>query len=413
MNHVTRRTVLTWAALAGALPAVLVPRADAARRSAARADRYDGRVVIVVRMMGGNDGLNTIVPVRDDRYYAARPTIAIARADTISLAGGELGLHAGLADLHDLMQQGRAGIVQSVGYPQSSRSHARATEIWETGSAAPIAPPVGWLGNYLDTACACDAAAVAGVQFGDTLGTTLASQKQRARLIGHPSILSGLDAEALRQMTETGPSSPQFAALAQSQAALADAAGLIEQARSGSSARHAYPDTAFGHSLRLTADMIEAEAAPRAYYLSIGSFADGAASFDTHVDQLPQHELLYRELGRGLRAFAEQLVAVRAFERVLLLTFSDFGRLLPENRTRGTEHGDASVLLYAGGGVRPGLLGEPANLGDTANGGVRHTVDFRSIYADVLHHWLGAPTTATHTDLKPFSIVAPTSHLTA
>lgn len=404
MHGVTRREVLTWAALSGALPSVLIPSAQAGRRLDRRAARYDGRVVVVVRMLGGNDGLNTVIPVRDDRYYAARPTIAISRAQAIPVAGGELGLHPALADFHRLIERGSAGIVQSVGYPESSRSHVRATEIWETGSIAAVAPTTGWLGRYLDTSCACEAAPVGGVQFGDTLGMTLASRSQHARLIGHASLLANLDEAKLRDAAADGPASAQFVALARSQAALADSAALVAQARAGSGSRHAYPDTAFGNALRWTADMIETECAPRAYSVSIGSFAQGSASFDTHIDQLPQHERLYRELGAALRAFAEQLSAARSFERVLLLTFSDFGRLLAENRTRGTEHGDASVLLYAGGAVRPGLLGSTASLAETPNGGIPYAVDFRAIYADVLLNWLEA-SAAVDAGPRPFSIL--------
>src|SRR5690606_7618864 len=114
-------------------------------------------------------------------------------------------------------------------------------------------------------------------------------------------------------------------------------------------------------------------------------------SFDTHVDQLAQHEQLYAELGRGVRAFVEQLRATHDLDRVLLVTYSDFGRQLGENTTRGTEHGDASVLLYAGGAVRPGLQGPAADLGQVTNGGLNHQVDFRAVYADILENWFDVP----------------------
>lgn len=403
MNTLTRREWLTWMAVAGALPAVLVDTVHAAKRR----DRYGGRVVVLVRMRGGNDGLNTVVPVRDDRYYAARPTIAIPRSATIPLADGDLGLHPALAEFHDLMEQGIAGVVQSVGYPESSRSHARATEIFETGSTAASAPAAGWLGRYLDDAsCACAAAPVAAVQFGDELGLALASMSQRTRLVGEPSALAALDAERLRSSRREGPANAQFAALAQRQTELADAAELVRRADRGSGARYAYPDSSFGRALRYTANMIETECAPRAYQVTIGSFAEGAASFDTHVDELPQHELLYRELGRGLHAFAAHLQAARAFDRVVVLTFSDFGRLLPENRTRGTEHGDASVMFYAGGSIRAGLHGPPADLSAVTNGGIPYSIDFRSIYADVMRNWLDWPGAVGDAQgLEPWPIV--------
>ena len=135
--------------------------------------------------------------------------------------------------------------------------------------------------------------------------------------------------------------------------------------------------------------MIETGCPTRVYYVSIGSFdTPGSASFDTHVDQLAKHRILFRELGRGLRAFARHLRRSGQLDRVLLLTFSDFGRHVEENRSHGTEHGDAGVLFVMGGGIRAGLLGEPADLGKVTRGGLDATVDFRDIYADVLRRWL-------------------------
>jgi uncharacterized protein (DUF1501 family) len=142
------------------------------------------------------------------------------------------------------------------------------------------------------------------------------------------------------------------------------------------------------------------------YALSIGSFENDAPSFDTHIDQLPKHRLLYTELGASLHAFAKHLRSVRQFQRVVVVTFSDFGRQLPENKTHGTEHGDASVLFYAGGRVRAGLQGRMPDLSATADGGVRFTTDFRAIYADVLSNWLQAPAQSLlGVDVTPFPIV--------
>ena len=155
---------------------------------------HDGPIVVVLRLRGGNDGLNTLVPVRDDRYYRARPTIAIPGPQTIRLDGSDLGLNPWLADVRQLMDDGLAGIVQGVGYPRSSRSHVRATEIWETGSVAARAPEHGWLGRYLDHACECGGEPLAGVQFAESLGRTLASSSSRSMAITHPELLLGMDA---------------------------------------------------------------------------------------------------------------------------------------------------------------------------------------------------------------------------
>lgn len=386
MIRMTRRSMLASIALTPALPELLIGSANAATGTARR---YDGRVVIAIRMMGGNDGLSSVIPVRDDRYYRARPTIAIPKSAAIALEGGDLALHPALAGFHELMQAGYAGIVQGVGYPKSSRSHQRATEIWETGAIIDPAPASGWLGRYLEADCSCARNDLAGVQFGATPGRTLASSLNNSGLIGNPEVLVSQRSEAAPARSPVS-SNGAFAALLDSQRALDAATNQLRHARKGSGARFDYPATQFGQALRWAANMIETECPTRAYALSIGSFDNDAPSFDTHVDQLPTHETLYSELSQALRALAAHLRSSNDFGRVLVVTYSDFGRQLPENRTRGTEHGEASVLFYAGGNVRAGLQGNPPDLGRTSDGGLGYDVDFRGLYADVRTRWLGA-----------------------
>lgn len=382
MAGITRRTVLGWTAAAPFLPNLLLQPAQAAS--------HEGRVVIVVRLMGGNDGLNTLIPVRDDRYYRARPTIAISGASALALPGGDLALHPALRDFRELMDEGLAGIVQGVGYPQSSRSHLRSTQIWETGSISDPAPAQGWLGHYLDGGCDCTGNPVAGIQFTDAAARTLASKGDNSRMIGHPGALLDLDIQSLADFGGKLPSEEKFSAVGAANQALLDATRQLKRAAKGSGGRFAYPDTAFGQALRWTGNMIETACPTRVYYLRAGSFESGASSFDTHLDQLATHEQLYSELGKGLRALCSHLASRAALSRVVLLTFSDFGRQLEENRTRGTEHGEASVVLYAGGAIHPGVRGQMPDLANLSQGGLRYNIDFRAIYADVLESWLGA-----------------------
>ena len=388
MSSISRRDLLTWFALTPTVPFFVRRSAQAAALGSESS--HDGRVVVVLRLRGGNDGLNTVVPVRDDRYYRARPTIAIPAGETLGIDGSDLGLNPWLADVRRLMNDGHAGIVQGVGYPRSSRSHARATEIWETGSVAARAPEHGWLGRYLDHACECGDEPLAGVHFAESLGRTLASASGRSTSIGHPELLLGMDTAATVADTMRGPRASRLDYLRQVDNGLAHAARQLHRAGAGTGEDFGYPDTAFGQSLRWTGDMIETGCPTRVYYVSLGSFGTpSSASFDTHVDQLAKHRILFTELGNGLRAFARHLRRSGQLDRVLLLTFSDFGRLVTENRSGGTEHGDAGVLFVMGGRVRAGLLGEPADLGRVTRGGLDATVDFRDIYADVLQRWLG------------------------
>ncbi len=406
MLPLTRRELLTWFAVAPTLPRFLVESAHAAAPQPGGSGG-DQRIVVVVRMLGGNDGLNAVVPFRDDRYYKVRPTIAIPPQNVIAMTGADHGLNPHLADLRRLIDDGHAGIVQSVGYAQSSRSHARSTEIWETGSTADDAPREGWLGRYLDHACDCGGTAMGGLQFGSELGRTLASASGRSRSIGHPQLLLDL-ASNLSAASPRGSRTGRLDYLRQTENALGDASRQLHRATKGQGRSFDYPNTAFGQSLRWTGDMIETGCATRVYYVTIGSFdTPDSASFDTHVDQIDKHRILFTELGHGFRAFAEHMKKTRQFHRVLLLTFSDFGRMVAENRTRGTEHGDASVLFYLGGAVKPGLVGTPADLGRVRDGAIEAAVDFRQVYADVLKTWLKVdPAAILGESLAPFPIVS-------
>lgn len=405
MPELNRRELLTWFALAPTLPRFLVHSAQATSLQQGPGG-YDGRIVVVVRMLGGNDGLNTVVPVRDDRYYKARPTIAIANQDTIAMPG-DLGLNPWLSDIRRLMDDGHASIVQGVGYPNSSRSHTRSTEIWETGSVAEDAPTEGWLGRYLDHACECASEELAGLQFAEGLDRTLTSRAGRSKAIGHTQLLLEMNPEALAAAAPRGPRRGRLDYLRQVENSLGDASRQLHRAVRGTGSTFDYPATSFGQSLRWTGDMIETGCATRVYYVTIGSFdTPQSASFDTHIDQLAKHKVLYSELGSGLRAFATHMRRTGQLNRVLLLTFSDFGRQVAENKTRGTDHGDASVLFLMGGAVRSGLLGVPTDLGKVHDGGLDANLDFRRVYTDVLQNWLNvAPGAILGATLEAFTVV--------
>ena len=405
MTRFTRRDMLKLFALTPTLPQFVVESASAA--SAQGPGAYGGPVLVVVRFMGGNDGLNAVVPVNDDRYYRARPTIAIAKRDAITQVGGDLGLNPWLADYQRLIDDGHAAIVQGVGYPSSSRSHSRGTEIFEAGTVREPAPSHGWLGRYLDHQCECGSEPVAGMQFGPELGLTLASASGHSQSVAHPRLLLDTPVGSRSEPTRTGPRFGRLDYLRQVENTLAATAQRLGRAVGGNGGRYDYPDTEFGQALRWTGNLIETGAPTRVYYLTLGSFATFTSpSFDTHSNQLAVHEALYSQFGAGLRAFAAHLRAAGQFDRVLVMSFSEFGRQVEENRSHGTDHGDASVLFAAGGRVRPGLLGEPADLGRQHDGGLEPTVDFRQIYADVLARWLGAdPAGILDADVQPFPVV--------
>jgi hypothetical protein len=268
-------------------------------------------------------------------------------------------------------------------------------------------PAHGWLGRYLDHACDCGPEPVAAVQFANELGRTLASESGKAKSIGNPRLLLDMNADGFAALAKRGPRAGRIDYLRQVENDLGEASRQLRRATKGNGGLYDYPDTAFGQSLRWTGDMVETGAPTRVYYATIGSFdTPTSPSFDTHSNQLENHKILFSELGRGLRAFATHMKKAGQFDRVLLLTFSDFGRQAAENRDGGTDHGDASVLFVAGGKVRPGLLGQPADLGRVHEGGLEASVDFRQIYANVLGEWLKVnPSTILGEHIDPFRIV--------
>jgi uncharacterized protein (DUF1501 family) len=400
VSKISRREMLTWFAVAPVLPRFIVNSAEAAALQTTSA--YDGPVVIVVRFMGGNDGLNAVVPVNDDRYYRARPTIAIPKNQTIAMPGGEIGLNPWLTDYKRLMDDGCAAIVQGIGYPNSSRSHLRGTEIFECGAVTEPAPQQGWLGRYVDNY----SDPMTGVQFADQLGKTLSSG--RAKSIGNPNLLLEMNADKFESKAARTASARKLDFLLQVENDLGDAARQLRKATRGSGSKYEYPNTEFGQSLRWTADMIETGCPTRVYYLTLGSFATlTSPSFDTHSREIEVHKSLYSEFGRSLRIFTDHMKKAGQFNRVLLLTFSEFGRLLEENRSNGTDHGEASMMFVAGGKVRPGLLGKPLDLGKLNNGGPAPNVDFRQVYANVLRDWLKVdPVKILGEKTEPFQVLA-------
>jgi uncharacterized protein (DUF1501 family) len=347
-------------------------------------------------MAGGNDGLNTLVPFVNDDYRRARPKLALP-ADVVLKLNDSLGLHPALTGLKALYDAGQLAIVQGVGYPNPNRSHHRSTAIWQTASNANKVAPHGWIGRYFDQAYP-EGGAPAGIHLDQQMPQAFASH--RPQVIGLYNLQQhqfsksdrpsreelDLSETTFQKLNQPQPGEHnQALSYVQRVAAQAQSSSLpIQAAAARSPKRQSYPSGKLAVSLSLAARLIAGGMPTRVYYVC-------QRDYDTHANQLGNHQRLLKNLGDSIAAFCNDLQAQGNFDRVLLMTFSEFGRRVAENGSGGTDHGAGSVLFIAGGKVNPGLLGAHPSLApnDLHRGDLQSTVDFRSVYAGILEGWLG------------------------
>ncbi|HMP01221.1 MAG TPA: DUF1501 domain-containing protein [Gemmatales bacterium] len=371
-----------------AAPRFLTRTAAAAPRLGARGAK--DTLLVVVQLTGGNDGLGTVIPFKDPLYIRYRPTLK-QPVDRILKLSDEIGLHpalTGLAALHDKQQ---LCVVQGVGYPNPSQSHFRSMDIWQAGSTADHLAE-GWLGKAMNRlrsgpggfhlAMANESAplAFAGAPAKVPSLTSLADFQLRT-LAG-----SGADRQAQRQIIENaaqpGAPSPLLDFVKQTAVNTYASARRLQEIAGNYEPKATYPASGLAERLKLAAQLIAAELDARIFYVSI----DG---FDTHANQAASHANLLSEVGDAVRAFYEDMAAQGHGERVLVMTFSEFGRRARENGSKGTDHGSAAPMFLVGSKVKAGLVGAHPSLEKLEDGNLAHHTDFRQVYAAILEHWLG------------------------
>ena len=414
------RSTLLGAGTASTLPGFVAGTIASLHRQAAGqpapATAATSRILVVVQLAGGNDGLNTVVPFADDAYHRARGSIALPAPSVLKL-NDSTALAPSLAGLRKLYDQGELAIVQGVGYPNPNRSHFRSTEIWQCATDADKVSKTGWLGRYFDNACSGAPNPTIGVSLSDQApqsfrasqhpGIALSSPELYRWVHGQDSALeeafsalnSPDDGEAMMaggsiDMLAGGKSGggDSESPLAFLERTALNAQVSSEKVRSVAQKAGApegkYPAAGrLSQSLRLVAQMIAGGLPARVYYVSHGGF-------DTHNNQGGErgtHQNLLRQLDESLSAFVADLKSKGLYDQVAVMTFSEFGRRVRENGSGGTDHGTAAPLFVLGGGVHGGLHGQAPSLADLDHGDLRHTVDFRSVYASLLQGWLGTP----------------------
>jgi uncharacterized protein (DUF1501 family) len=364
--------------LAAAWPAAAYLSASSQVAWAVAAQGTYRRLLILIELKGGNDGLNTVVPYRDARYYALRPKLAIARDQAIAL-DDRAGLHPALAPLLPLWRARELAVLQGVGYPDPNLSHFRSIEIWDTASRSDEYLQDGWLTRTFAAVptprdFVADGVIVGSPDLGPLAGggtrtIALSNTEQflrQARLASNPGTSNN---RALQHMLKVESD--------------------IMQAASHLSADHtfntAFPATGFGNAVRTAAQVIANQAGVAVVRISL-------PGFDTHAGQAPTQARLLGELADGIVALKGALGELDKWNEALVVTYAEFGRRPRENLSGGTDHGTASVHFALGGRVLGGLYGEaPALDGLSTDGNPAYAIDFRSVYATVLERWWSVP----------------------
>jgi len=280
-------------------------------------------------------------------------------------------------------------IVQNVGYPNPNLSHFRSTEIWETGSPADKNWAEGWIGRYFDNDCRGAESPMLGLQLGDRTAQTFAAEQPRCVTLSNPELFKFSGGEArLRDLHQVHQAAevthPTLDFLRRTGNDVLTVSRQIAEVVGEQKTTAEYLPFHFSQSLELVAKMIAAELPTRVYYVSLGGF-------DHHANQKNSHAVLLQELSEGLATFINDLHGLGHLDRTLVMTFSEFGRRVAENRSEGTDHGTANMMFMAGGTSQPGLHGQRPDLANLApDGNLTHQLDFRSIYATVLQNWLSA-----------------------
>ena len=351
------------------------------------------RVLVLIQLSGGNDGLNTIIPYENDIYYQQRPSIAISKQQAqVRPVGQDLGMHPSMDVLESYFGAGEMAVLQNVGYPDPDLSHFRSTDIWLSGSDSESLVQTGWLGRHFDQLypnfeddrpeypLAVQIGGVSSLMLqgpATNMGMSLVSEEFFERLAEDGTLynLNGLPSTAFGDEMEYVRSVANDSFIY---------AGAVQQASQQGANAVEYPGgNPLANSLSIVARLIKGQLGARIYHVTLGGF-------DTHANQVGVHANLLNNLSRGIDTFLQDITEGGMEDNVVVMTFSEFGRRVGQNGSSGTDHGTAAPLFLVGKGVKGGLVGNAPVLDDLdGSGNMKHEIDFRTVYATVLQNWFG------------------------
>jgi uncharacterized protein (DUF1501 family) len=350
----------------------------------------EARILVIVTLYGGNDGLNTVIPFADPAYTKARPELAYKASEVLKLDEAS-GLNPAMKGFHRMFGEKKLAIVRSVGYPEADRSHFRSMDIWHT--AEPKQPGhTGWIGRWLDTVGGDPRLAIS---FEPVLPPLLAGQRSAGATVGSNGLrlprsynvkqLAALGTAVEGESAMQARAASCFRDLVGVDELIKEAKEYAEETKNEQGAGTGTGgQTALDRQLNLVAQCIEAKVSTRVFSVSLGGF-------DTHADEKAPHSALLGILDRGVTTFLDRMAKSEQGQKVVVAIYSEFGRRVRANASDGTDHGAASDVFLVGQRVNGGLYGEPPNLTKLDSGGdVKYSTDFRSVYASVVDRLLNA-----------------------
>ncbi len=373
-----RRFMTALGAGAASLPLITLPGFV----QAASAAPPKGNILVLVELAGGNDGLNTVVPISNPAYRALRPQIGIQRRKTLDL-GRDAGLHPSMRGVAKLWERGEVQIVEGVGYPNPNRSHFRSIEIWNAGLGADTVTREGWVASAFGQTAQNPTLDADGLVLGGEMGplngqgrfSAMRSEEMLAETLQY---LPGMQ-HAVRPASDR---SPLDHVLATYQSAHVTGEAITAKLAASQSRRWRFPETGLGEQLRTAARLLDAG-------VEVPVLKVVQDGYDTHDAQPEQHAMLLQELSDAITAFSTAMREIGIWDQVTVLTYSEFGRTARENGSGGTDHGTAAPVFAIGGNIKGGLTGKPPSLDKLVDGDLAHTTDYRQIYSAVLRDLWG------------------------
>ena len=353
--------------------------------------------LIIIQLSGGNDGLNTFIPFENDIYYRSRPKIHIPKNEIIKTTD-TMGLHPSLGGLSDLMQKDLVSVINSVGYPNASRSHFRAMDVWQSGHTSGKDSSSGWIGRYLDNNCE---GSLGAIEIDDTLSLAMKGEILNGFSLSNAEKLSSnLQKEPINKVLRNqGPRDEKVDFLYKMLSDTKQNAQYLHSKVKTYKSTVSYPDSPFGQDLKLVSQLITSDLETNIFYASL-------AGFDTHARQKNKHAKLLGDFSSSISALVQDLQNHKILDNTLIMVFSEFGRRIEENGSMGTDHGKGNSMMILGTELsKPGFFNSAPNLNDLVAGDLGFEYDFRQVYASVLNNWLEVDSKQIlKTDYQPLNL---------